>query len=116
MYLCLQSAAAGAAAAAAAAAAALCVAMLLLVLQLLLLQLLLFMIVCRTAKFVAGSVNLIPVCSSSSLKTFIFTVPLGSIVAFTASICVRTSSVFTGMRGAMAGASPPRRRSPFANI
>ena len=57
------------AAAAAAAAAALCVAILLLLLQ----QqcccfLLLFVIVCRMAKFVAGSLNLIPVFSFSSFK------------------------------------------------
>ena len=37
---------------------------------------------------------------------FIFNVPLGSTIAFTASICLY---VMTGMRGAKAAVSPPRR-------
>ena len=69
--------------AAAAAAAALSVAILLLLLQ----QqcccfLLMFVIVCRMVKFVAGSLNLTPVFSSSSFKRFFFLmVSLGSTVS-----------------------------------
>ena len=51
----------------------------------------LFVIVCRMAKFVAGSLNLIPVFSFSSLITrFVFDVPLASTVcvAFAVSICL----------------------------
>ena len=64
-----------------------CVVMLLLLLH----QLLLFVIVCRTAKIVVGSLNLIP-----SIALFVFIlehdlllmyVPLGSVGAFTAPIC-----------------------------
>ena len=70
----------------AAAAAALCVAILLL-----LLQLLLFVIVCRMAKLVTDSLNLIRMFSFSSFKHDLFLtydVPLGSNVAFSASICL----------------------------
>ena len=75
--------------AAAAAAATLCVAILLLFL---LQQLLLFVIVCRMAKIVAGSLNLIPSVGSFLfiLKhvLFLMYVPLDGVVAFTASICL----------------------------
>ena len=72
-FMCIKSAA----------AALLCVAILLLLLQL---QcyciLLLFVIVCRIAKFVAGSLNLIPVFSFPSFKRDIMLrVPLGSNVS-----------------------------------
>ena len=77
MYLYVQSAAAT--------SAALCIAIPLLR------QLLLF-IVCRMAKNVAGSLNLIPciVFFLFILKKdlFLMHVPLGSTVAFTASICL----------------------------
>ena len=68
-FMCIQSAAA----AAAAGAAALSVAILLLLLQ----QqcccfLILYVIVCRIAKFVAGSLNLIPVLFFSSFKRDLF--------------------------------------------
>ena len=98
----------------AAAAAAPCVAVPpLLLLQ----QLLLFVIVCRMAKMVAGSLNL----TASSViflfmqTRFIFNVcrlPLGSTVVFAASISYTASSVITGIRGAKAGVIPPRRRPP----
>ena len=60
MYLCIQGAAAD--------ATALCVAMLPLLLQLLLL----FVIVCRMAKIVAGSMNLIQVFFFSPFKRDLF--------------------------------------------
>ena len=74
-FICLQNAAA-----AAAAAAALCVAILLLLLQQqCLCFLLLFVIVCRRAKFVAVSLNLIPVFYFSSfIRDLFLMVPLGS--------------------------------------
>ena len=62
----------------------LCVVILLVLLKLLLL----FVIVCRMAKFVAGSLNLIPVLSFSSFNLY-FKLSLGSTVAFTASICLQ---------------------------
>ena len=68
------------------AAAALCVAILLLLLQ----QLLLFVIMCRMANNVAGSLNLIrsSAISLSSFKhdEYLTYAPLGSTVALTASI------------------------------
>ena len=89
IFICMQSATAAAVAAAAdtdaaaAAAAALSVAILLLLLQ----QqcycfLLLFVIVCRMAKFGAGSLNLPPMLSFSSFKHDLFLmVSLGSTVS-----------------------------------
>ena len=65
-FICIHSAAA--AAAAAAPAAALSAVILLLLLQ----QLLLFVVVCRMAKVVAGSSNLIPVFSFSSFNAIYF--------------------------------------------
>ena len=81
MHLCIQSAAA-------AAAAALCVAILLLLLQ----RLLLF-IVCRMAETVnsrwfIGSDSIQFFLSLQARLIFNVYVPLGSTVAFTASICV----------------------------
>ena len=84
-FICIQRAAA-------AAAASLCVAILLLLLQK---QcccfLLLFVIVCRMAKLVVGSSNLIPLfaCFLFVQTRLIFNVPLGSTAAFMASICLR---------------------------
>ena len=75
--MCLQSAAA-------AAAAALCVTIILLLLlhQQCCCFLLLFVIVCRLDKFVAGSLNLIPVFSFPSFKLDLFLmVLLGSTVS-----------------------------------
>ena len=81
-----------AAAAAAAAAAALCVDILLLLLQRqCCCLLLLFVVVCRMARFVAGSLHLIPVFPFSSFKrdlTFDGTPWQYYCVAFTASICL----------------------------
>ena len=68
-----------------AAAAAARVALLLLLKQQCCYFLLLFVIVCRMANFVAGSLNMIPVFSFSSIKRFM---PLNSTVAFAASICI----------------------------
>ena len=78
MYLYIQSAAA--------AAAALCVAIPLLLLQ----QLLLFVVVCRMAKNVGGSLNLIPPSVFFLFKYDLFSMyaPLGSAVALSASICL----------------------------
>ena len=88
--ICIQSAAA---AAAAAAVAALCVAILLLLLaawQQCCCFLLLFVIVCWMAKFVAGSLNLIPVFLFLLIETrSIFDgTPWQYCVVFTASICL----------------------------
>ena len=71
---------------AAAAAAALCVDLQLLLLQ----QLLLFVIVCRTAKHVAGSSSPIPSSALVLFKhgLFLVYVPLGRTAAITASICL----------------------------
>ena len=81
--------------------------LLLLCVAILLLQvhcfLLLFVIGCRMAKIVAGSLNLIPVFSLSIQTRCMLDAPLGSPVAITASICVRTSPLITAMRGAKAG-------------
>ena len=82
-FICIQRAAA-------AAAASLCVAILLLLLQ----QqcccfLLLFVIVCRMAKLVAGSLNLTLVFSFPSFKRDFFScTPWQYCIAFTASICL----------------------------
>ena len=75
--------------------------------------LLLFVIVCRMANFGADLLNLISVIYFSLFKRNLFFVyPLAVLfVAFTISICLRTSWVIAGMRGAKAGVSP-RRRSP----
>ena len=62
-FICIQSAAA---------AAALCVPVLMLLQQQCCCFLLLFVIVCRMAKFVAGSLILIPVFSLSSIKLDLF--------------------------------------------
>ena len=73
--------------------------------------LLLFVIVCRMVKFVAGSLNLIPAFPLIIQTRDIFLVPLGSVVAFT-GLDLPTYLVITGMRGAKAGVSPPRRIPP----
>ena len=44
---------------------------------------------------------------------YIFNVPLGSNVAFAASICLRTSSVITGMRGAQGPRQPAGAKPTF---
>ena len=73
-------------------------------------QLLLLVIVCRMAKNVAGLLNLIPSSVFFLFKHGLYNVrtPVLSLLpprfAYTA-----TSSVITGMRGAKAGVSPPRR-------
>ena len=112
-FMCIQSAAA----AAAAGAAALSVAILLLLLQ----QqcccfLLLFVIVCRMAKFVAGSLNLIPVFPFSSFNAIYFWwYPLAALCRIY-GLDLPTSSVIAGMREAKAGVSPPRRSPPCMHI
>ena len=84
----------------------LCVAMLLLRLQ----QqcrsfLLLFVIVCRMAKIVAGSLNLIPAFSFSAFKRdCFFYVPLGSTVSL-------LRPRFANMLGNCGGCTEPRRSS-----
>ena len=77
--------------------------------------LLLFVIVCRMVKFVAGSLNLIPAFSLIIQTRDIFLIPLGSVVAFT-GLDLPTYLVITGMRGAKAGVSPPRRSPPCNRI
>ena len=53
-----------------------------------------FIMVCRMAKFVAGSLDLIPAFSLSSFKQDLFlNVPLERAVAFTPSICLHQSSI-----------------------
>ena len=87
--------------AAAAAAAALCVSTLLLLLH---------QIVCRMAEVVAGSFNLIPVSSFfSSCNHYLFLISPLAVICRIYGIDWPTSSVLTGIRGAKAGASPPRR-------
>ena len=103
------------AAAAAVAAAASCVANLLLLLlpQQCCCFLLLFVVVQRIVKFVAGSLNLIPVFSFSSFKRDIFlSTPWQYRVAFMVSICPRSHSVNEGMHMAMAAVNPPWRSYP----
>ena len=81
------------------------------------LLLLLFVIVCQMAKFV-GSLNLILLNSVLFLfiqTRFNFNVLLGSTIAFTASICLCTSSVITGMRRARR-ASAHRDEAPLCVI
>ena len=62
------------------------------------------------------SLHLIPVFLFLFIQIlFIFYVPLGSTVAFSASIFLHIISYIlgnTGMRGAKAGVSPPRRSPP----
>ena len=112
MYLYIQSAAAAAAAAATAAAAlyrcCCCSSCCLLVL---------FVIVCRMA-IVAGSLNLIPVFYFSSFKhdLGLMYVPLGSTVAFTASICLYYILGNFGHARSQGGVSPPRRSPPCIYI
>ena len=75
--------------------------------------LLLLVIVCRLTKFVAGSLNLIPVFYFSSFKHGLFFMhPLALLSHFRPRFAYNTSSVLSGMRGAKAGVSPRRRSSP----
>ena len=85
----------------------LCVAILLLLLQ----QQLLFVIVCRMPNFFAGSLNLIPVFSFSSFERDLFLMhPLAVLCRIYGLDLLRL--VITGMRGANAGVSSPRRSPP----
>ena len=61
------------------------------------------------AKFVAGSLNLIPVFSSSSFKPDLFLIHPLAVCCRIYRLDLPTSSVITGMRGAKAGISLPRR-------
>ena len=83
------------------------------------LLLLLFVILCGMEKNVAGSLNLIPVFSSSSSEHDLFLmydifIPLAVLSHLRPRFACTTSSVITGMRGAMEVVSPPRR-NPLEN-
>ena len=70
----------------------------------LLLQQLLLFVVCRMAKIVAGSLNLIPssvlfLIQTRFFKYFYSYVPLGSTVAFTASVCLYIIGNYIGNDG-----------------
>ena len=66
----------------------------------------LLVIVCWTAKLVAGSLNMMPASLSSFKRNLFFKYPLAvhNCVAFTAPICL-SSSIVTGIRGAKADVS-----------
>ena len=105
--MCIQSAVAAAAATAAAAI------LLLLLQQQCCCFLLLFVIVCRMAKFGAGSSNLIPVLFFSSFKRDIFSMnPSTVLLCRSYGLDSSTFSVVAGMRGAKVGVIPPRRSPP----
>lgn len=70
-------------------------------------------IVCRTATFVAGSLNLMPVLSSSSSKRDILLIFPLAVLCRIYGFDLPTSSEITGMRGAKPGVSPPRRRPSY---
>ena len=76
----------------------------------------LFAILCRVAKFVAGSLNLVPVFSSSSFKRDVFFMYPLAVLCRIYGLDLPTSSVITDMRGAKAAVSPPRRSPPCINI
>ena len=70
---------------------------------------LLFAIVCRMAKFGAGPLNLILAPYSSSFKRELLLMHPLAVLYHICGLDLPTSSVITGMRGANAGVSPPRR-------
>ena len=80
-------------------------------------QLLLFVIVCRMAKLVASSLNLIPIGSLDSNTTYLTRYPFrsGTVSHLRPRFAYTSSSVFTGMRGAKAGISPPQRSPPCSS-
>ena len=99
-FICIQNAAAGA-------AAALCCYTAVVAAAAVLLQLLLlFVIVCRMAKFSAGSLSLIPVFSLSSFKHDLFWMYPLAVPRRVYGLDLHTSSVGTSMCEAKAGEAP----------
>ena len=72
--------------------------------------LLLFLIVWRTAKFVAGSLHLIPVFYFSRFKRYLFLMCTLAVMShLRPRFAYNTSSIIAGVRGTKAGVSMPRR-------
>ena len=93
-----------------AAAADLCVVLLLLLHQQCCGFLLLFVVLCRMVKFWFWFVeSIIPVLYFSSFERGLFFMYPLAVLCRIYGLDWPTSSVFTGMRGAKAGVSPPRR-------